>query len=524
MDKRLCIKISEKDSVAVAIYDPQKGTEVLPGVVTAVDIPQAHKIALKEMKEGDPVYRYGVLLGHVSEEIPLGGWINEKNLVMAPAPDLDSLRFMQNIVTDLPKPQRTTWMGYRNPLRDAVDAGDEKAAARAGVLCPAGTRNILAINTTVQCVTGVLNVAIRRIKQEILPKYPNVDDVIAVNHPYGCGVAIDAPEAKVPQRIIRNIAMHPNFGGQFMLVALGCEKFTVDRFCEWWPELNTPENVIVLQEHKGYEAMMNAILEMAEKKLKILNERRREELPVSDLVVGMQCGGSDAFSGITANPTAGYAADLLVSAGGTVMFSEVTEVRDGVQYIAERCVNEEVGKRLVEEMRWYDNYLRAGGVDRGANTTPGNKKGGLSNIVEKAMGSIAKSGSSPIVEVLSPAERPTKHGMIFAATPASDIVCGPCQLASGIGLQVFMTGRGTPYGLAAAPVIKVCSRNAMKEQWPDLIDVCAGPIATGEKNIEDVGLELFQLIVDVASGRAKPFAEQHCLHNYLCIFNPAPIT
>ena len=269
---------------------------------------------------------------------------------------------------------------------------------------------------------------------------------------------------------------------------------------------------------------MNAILEMAEKKLKILNERRREELPVSDLVVGMQCGGSDAFSGITANPTAGYAADLLVSAGGTVMFSEVTEVRDGVQYIAERCVNEEVGKRLVEEMRWYDNYLRVGGVDRGANTTPGNKKGGLSNIIEKSMGSIAKSGSSPIVEVLSPGERPTKHGEIFAATPASDIVCGPSQLASGIGLQVFMTGRGTPYGLAAAPVVKLCSRNEMKEQWPDIIDFNAGPAAVGAKTIAEQGHELYDYLLDIASGVKKPYTEQYGFANDLCIFNPAPIT
>ena len=173
---------------------------------------------------------------------------------------------------------------------------------------------------------------------------------------------------------------------------------------------------------------------------------------------------------------------------------------------------------------YFNAYLDEGDVDRSANPTPGNKKGGLSNIVEKAMGSIAKSGTSPIVEVLSPAERPTKHGMIYAATPASDIVCGPCQLASGIGLQVFMTGRGTPYGLAAAPVIKVCSRNEMKEQWPDLIDVNAGPIATGEKTIAQVGEEMFNLILDVASGVKKPFAEQYKIHNFLCIFNPAPIT
>ncbi len=507
MAKRLCIQITEKDNVAIAVYDIAKGTEVMPGVVTAEDVPQAHKIALSACPKGTEIIRYGVVLGTTSTDIPKGGWINETNLVMAPAPDLDELEFAVNIRTDLPEAPVKTWEGYRNP--------------KGG---PAGTRNILAINTTVQCVAGVVNVAIRRIKQELLPKYPNVDNVIAINHPYGCGVAIDAPEAKVPQRILRNIAVHPNFGGVFMLVGLGCEKFTVDRFCEWWPEMNTEENVIVLQNYKGYEAMINAVMEMAEKKLQILNARRRETLPLSELLVGMQCGGSDAFSGITANPTAGYAADLIVSGGGTVMFSEVTEVRDGVQFIAQRCVNEEVGKRLVEEMKWYDNYLKMGGVDRGANTTPGNKKGGLSNIIEKSMGSIAKSGSSPIVEVLSPGEKPTKHGEIFAATPASDLVCGPSQLASGMGLQVFMTGRGTPYGLAAAPVIKLCSRNEMKEQWFDIIDFNAGPAAVGERTIAEQGEELFLYILDAASGRKKPYTEQYGLENDLCIFNPAPIT
>lgn len=308
-----------------------------------------------------------------------------------------------------------------------------------------------------------------------------------------------------------------------MLVALGCEKFTVERFCEDYPELNTPENVIVLQEQKGYEAMINAIMEMAEKKLKILNERRREPLPLSDLLVGMQCGGSDAFSGVSANPSAGYAADMIVKGGGTVMFSEVTEVRDGVYLLAKRCINEEVGKRLAEEMKWYDEYLNEGEVDRSANPTPGNKKGGLANIVEKAMGSIAKSGTSPIVEVLSPGERPTKHGLIYAATPASDLVCGPCQLASGMGLEVFMTGRGTPYSLAAAPVIKVCSRNEMKDQWFDIIDVNAGPVATGEATIEEIGTELFHKIIRTAEGE-ETFSEKYGLANDLCIFNPAPIT
>jgi galactarate dehydratase len=287
---------------------------------------------------------------------------------------------------------------------------------------------------------------------------------------------------------------------------------------------NNPDNVIIMQDKKGFKAMVDALMEMADKKLAKLNTRKRVTLPLSDLVIGMQCGGSDAFSGITANPSAGYASDMLVKGGATVMFSEVTEVRDGVHLIAERCINSEVGKKLAEEMRWYDHYLEAGDVDRSANPTPGNKKGGLSNIVEKAMGSIAKSGTAPIVQVLSPAERPTEKGLIYAATPASDIVCGPCQLASGIGLQVFMTGRGTPYGLAVAPVIKVCSRNDMKDHWFDLIDVNAGPISTGDATIPEIGTQLFNMIIDVASGRKQCLAEKYKLHNDFCLFNPAPIT
>lgn len=506
MEKKLYVKVRETDNVGIALSDIPKNMEIMPGVLTKSLIPQAHKVTLCDISKNGEVIRYGVVLGTVKEDTPAGSWVHEDSLNLPPRPSLEDMEWGTNIIEKdkLPTPPRTTWMGYKNKIG------------------PAGTKNLLGINTTVQCAAGVLKVAVQRIRQELLPKYPNVDDVVCVTHPYGCGVAIHAPDAKVPIRAVKNLIHHPNFGGEIMVVGLGCEKLTYDMVLE--PQENTRENVLTLQEYRGYEEMMNAVFSMAQRKLEKLNRRRRESLPLSELLIGMQCGGSDAFSGITANPSAGYAADMIVKGGGTVMFSEITEFRDGIHLLATRCIDENTKNRLKEEADWYDTYLSKGEVDRDANPTPGNKAGGLSNIVEKAMGSIAKSGISPIVEVIGTAEVPTKKGLICACTPASDIVCGPSQLASGIGLQVFMTGRGTPYGLEIAPVIKVCSRNEMKNHWFDLIDISAGDVATGEKTIAEVGTEIFHMILDVASGLKKPYSDIYGFHNDMCIFNPAPIT
>ena len=503
---RLYVKIKDQDNVVVAVQDLKAGTKVMEGLTVNQNIPQAHKIALQDIPAGGEIIRYGVVLGYAIHDIKKGDWVNEHMLDLPESPSVDEMEFGTSLVKteDLPMPTRTTWMGYKNSEG------------------PAGTRNLLGIVTTVQCAAGVLKVAVERIKKELLPKYSNVDGVVAVTHPYGCGVAINAPLADIPIRAIKNVIRHPNFGGEIMVVGLGCEKLTYDRVLPK-EDINS-ENVLTLQDYAGHDAMMNAIMNMAEKKLEKLNVRKREELPLSELFIGMQCGGSDAFSGVSANPSAGYAADMLVRGGATVMFSEVTEVRDGVHMLAKRCPDADTRDRLAEEMKWYDNYLADGGVGRDANPTPGNKKGGLANIVEKAMGSIAKSGTSQIVEVLSPGQKPTKHGLIYGATPASDIVCGPSQVASGIGLQVFMTRRGTPYGLDISPVIKVCSRNEMKEHWFDLIDISAGDVATGERTIADVGQEIFDMILDVASGIKEPFSDKYGFHNDMCFFNPAPIT
>jgi altronate dehydratase len=220
----------------------------------------------------------------------------------------------------------------------------------------------------------------------------------------------------------------------------------------------------------------------------------------------------------------GYTFEGYRNADGTVFFSEVTEVRDAVVQLVNRSATEEVAQKLIAEMKWYDEYLQKGDADRTANTTPGNKKGGLSNIVEKALGSVVKSGTMPIMDVLSPGERIKKKGLQFVATPASDFVCGTLQLAAGMNLHVFITGRGTPYGLTMVPVIKISSNSKLANRWHDLIDFDAGPVATGEKTIEELGWALFHDMLDVASGRKKVATDKLGLYNDLVLFNPGPLT
>jgi galactarate dehydratase len=310
-------------------------------------------------------------------------------------------------------------------------------------------------------------------------------------------------------------------------VSLGCEKLQPQRIIGEGAlkVIADGSSLAVLQDtEQGFGEMVAQIMRLAKEKLQRLNDRCRVPCPAADLVVGMQCGGSDAFSGVTANPALGFAADLLVRAGATVMFSEVTEVRDAAHLITARAATPEIARAFLHEMAWYDEYLRAGGADRAANPTPGNKRGGLANIVEKAMGSVAKSGSTALMGVAGPGERVTQKGLVFAATPASDFICGTLQMAAGMNLHVFTTGRGTPYGLAVVPVIKVASNSGLALRWPDLIDVDAGRIATGEAMVEDVGWEIFRLMLDVASGRKRTWADHWGLHNDFVLFNPGPVT
>jgi galactarate dehydratase len=534
----LVIRMHAADNVAIVANDGglPAGT-LLPGPAGAglllrEHVPQGHKVALTDLAEGAVVRRYDVPIGYALQPIPAGSWVHEKRLRMPAARELHGLP-MATIATAARPPAEPltghTFQGYRN-----ADGS-------------VGTRNLLAITSTVQCVAGVVEHAARRIRAELLPHYPNVDGVVALEHSYGCGVAIDAPDAVIPIRTVRHLSLNPNFGGEVLVVSLGCEKLQPGRlFPPDPPDLppgsipiagaagsagnapsEAPLDVVCLQDaaHVGFMSMVEHILASARPHLERLNARRRETVPASELVLGVQCGGSDAFSGVTANPAVGFCADLLVRAGATVMFSENTEVRDAVEQLTARAATPAVAQQIIDQLAWYDRYLDRGQVDRAANTTPGNKAGGLSNIAEKAMGSIIKSGTAPISHVLAPGEklRADQRGLVYAATPASDFICGTLQLAAGMNLHVFTTGRGTPYGLAACPVVKVATRSDLARRWHDLMDLNAGRIADGELTIEDAGWALFHLLLEVASGR-KTWAEHWKLHNALVLFNPAPVT
>src|SRR5437867_1925072 len=425
----LTIRMHERDNVAIVANDGglPAGATLPSGLVLVDRVPQGHKVALADIAAGAPVLRYGVAIGHAVKDIPAGSWVHERLLKMPDARSLEGLPIATVKPEPLPPLDGYTFEGYRN-----ADGS-------------VGTRNILAITQTVQCVAGVTEFAVKRIKAELLPRFPHVDDVVALEHGYGCGVAIDAPDAIVPIRTLRNISLNPNFGGEVMVVSLGCEKLQPERLLppgsiSIVDERNVADvgataeaalDVVCLQDdaHVGFMSMVESIMRQAEVHLERLNARRRETVPASELVVGVQCGGSDAFSGVTANPAVGFCTDLLVRAGASVMFSEVTEVRDGIDQLTSRATTPEIAAAMIREMAWYDAYLKRGSADRSANTTPGNKKGGLSNIVEKAMGSIVKSGSAPIANVLSPGEKLKAKGLTYAATPASDFICGTSQLA-----------------------------------------------------------------------------------------------
>lgn len=502
------LKTNPLDNVLTCISETgiNVGIEVKEyGVKILEFIPFGHKLLIDDVKKDGPIIRYGVVIGYAKEDLNSGQLVNEKNTYINKTKDItkfDGKFILRNSGYDIPDLKDRKFMGYVN--KDGS----------------VGTKNIFAINTTVQCTAGIVSKAVEILRKDYLENYPNVDDIVAINHLYGCGVAINAKNSQIPKKTITNISKNPNLIGEPFVVSLGCEKFLPENA---FPDISK-EDILIIQEIDGYEKIMSEIIDESLKRLEKLNSRKRQEVPINKLNLGVQCGGSDAFSGITANPVIGYAVDALAKAGAKACFSEVTEVRDGAEILLARMKDQSTRNQFIKDMLWYDEYLSLGEVDRSENPAPGNKKGGLTNIVDKAMGSINKSGFSEIVDVVTYGERLRKPGVSFLSTSASDFVCGTSQLAGGVTLQLFATGRGTPYNLREYPVIKLSSNSKLSRMWDDLIDINAGEIIEGKSTIESLGDKLIELIIEVASGKIQTKSDIHEIYNDLSVFNPAPIT
>ena len=501
------IRVHSRDNVGILVHPEGAAAGALfpEGLVARERIPQSHKIALRDLAAGEGVLRYGQTIGVANRAIQAGSWVREEMLDMPAAPPLDELPLATAVPAPLPPLEGYTFEGYRNA--DGT-----------------GTKNILGLATTVQCVAPTVEYAAQRIRAEILPRFPNVDGVVAITHSYGCGVAIEAPGAAVPIQTLRHIGLHANLAGQPLLVSLGCEKLQPSRLFEGGAAGDFPilgeGNVIRLQDERGFGESVAAIMRAAEKRLAELDRRRRRTVPASELVVGLQCGGSDAFSGITANPALGVASDLLVRAGATTIITEITEFFGAEHLFAARAVNRHVAADIFRAMARFKNYVDRAGGSMADNPSPGNKEGGLLNITIKSLGALAKSGRAPVQGVLDygvDVFSKNAPGLWLLYCSSYDQESVPAQVAAGCQIVCFTTGRGTGIGNAIAPVLKIGSNTPLYKRMAGDIDVSAGTILDGNQTVEEAGQQLFDRILAVASGQTVKAEENG--HREFMIWN-----
>jgi altronate dehydratase large subunit len=365
-----------------------------------------------------------------------------------------------------------------------------------------GVRNHVAVIPTVVCANGV----VERLDRESA-------DLALLTHQHGCAQVGD--DLQLTRRVLAGIGRNPNVGAA-LLVSLGCETNVAERLVDEIAATGRPAELFRIQEYGGISATVEAVRSAAERHAGELARQRREPIPVSELIVGLECGGSDAWSGLTANPALGRAADLLVAAGATIVLAETPETVGAEHLLAERAANPAVAERLLDAVATWEELARATGADaRGAQPTPGNQAGGLTTIEEKSLGALQKGGTSPLMEVVDYGQRPSRHGLVFMDTPGHDIEQVTGFAAGGVHVVCFTTGRGTPTGCPVLPVVKIASNSRVATLLAEHIDIDAGPIASGERTLDEIGREIFETIVAVASG--QPVAAEIGRHREFAI-------
>jgi altronate hydrolase len=476
------VQLNRSDDVVIACQDVPAGTILDEYGLTVRDtVPAGHKIAVRNIPSGQPVRRYNQIIGFASEPILAGAHVHVQNLRV---------------------------QSFEREYAFSVDAKPTSyvhpAATFRGIVRPDGrvaTRNYLGVLTTVNCSATVAKRISEAFTGDALREYPNVDGVVAITHTSGCGMDIHGEGIELLRRTLSGYARHVNFCG-ILMIGLGCE---VNQAEDLFSTQNLPPGPLLrsmtIQESGGTVGAIRLGVERIREMLPIANQAMRQSVSAGNLIVGLQCGGSDSYSGITANPALGAAVDLLVCHGGTAILSETPEIYGAEHLLTRRALSPEIGEKLISRIRWWEAYTAREHGEMNNNPSPGNKAGGLTTILEKSLGAVAKGGTTNLVDVFEYAETVRGKGLVFMDTPGYDPVSATGQVAGGANLICFTTGRGSVYGCKPAPSLKLATSSRLYRQMTDDMDINCGEILDGNASIQELGQRIFQLILETASGR-----------------------
>ncbi|MBF9233660.1 UxaA family hydrolase [Microvirga alba] len=476
------VRLHDQDNLVVAVEPIEIGS-VVHGVTARERVPRGHKIAIAAIHQGEPVLKFGQIIGFASKPVEPGEWLHEHNVGMH---DFSrDYHFAEDASSEaiLPVEARATFEGFR------------RANGKVG------TRNYLAILTSVNCSASVARFIAREVERSgLLDEYPNIDGVIPLVHGTGCAMDTKGEGYEVLKRTQWGYAANPNMAGVLM-VGLGCEVFQIGR----WKELYNIEEsdtfrTMTIQDIGGTRKTVAAGVAAIRDMLPVANRARRETIPASELMLALQCGGSDGYSGITANPALGSAVDLLVRHGGTAILSETPEIYGAEHLLTRRAATREVGEKLVGLIDWWEDYTSRNNAEMNNNPSPGNKAGGLTTILEKSLGAAAKGGTTTLNGVYRYAEPVTAKGLVFMDTPGYDPVSATGQVAGGANILCFTTGRGSAYGCKPTPSIKLATNSEIYRRMIDDMDINCGDVLDGS-TIQEKGREIFEAILKTASGQ-----------------------
>ncbi len=482
---QLTIRLHPNDDVVIARVQLISGTQLQSeGVAVKGMVPPGHKIATRAIAQGAPVRRYNQIIGFASKAIAPGEHVHVNNLAMGDTFERD-YAFGVDVRPVTPANPQAMFMG--------INRGDGRVA----------TRNYIGLLSTVNCSATVCKLIADHFRGDALKAYPNVDGVVAVTHSVGCGMDVHGEGMTLLRRTLAGYARHVNFHS-ILVIGLGCEANQISSFkaAEGLDD-GLRLHSFNMQDVGGTGKAVAKGIALVESMLMDANKAVRESVPASHITIGLQCGGSDGYSGISANPALGAAVDLLVAHGGTAILSETPEIYGAEHLLTRRAVTREVGEKIVTRIKWWEEYTARLKGEMNNNPSPGNKAGGLTTILEKSLGAVAKGGTTPLVDVYEYAQSVDKHGFVYMDTPGYDPVSATGQVAGGANLICFTTGRGSAYGCKPSPSIKLATNTTLWNRQEEDIDVNCGDIVDGGVSIADKGREIFEMILATASGKAS---------------------